>query len=57
MYQRILIPLDGSALAEQSIPYARSIAKAFGARIDLLRVIEPINAQLAMPDPGMFYDK
>ncbi len=59
MYKRILIPLDGSQLAEQSIPYARSIARAFNARIDLLQVIEPFNAQVALSVPkfGAIYDK
>lgn len=59
MYKRVLVPLDGSQLAEQSMPYARSIARAFDARMDLLRVIEPFNAQLALsvPESGIVYDR
>ncbi len=35
----ILVPLDGSALAEQILPYARALAPLFSARIHLLQVI------------------
>jgi nucleotide-binding universal stress UspA family protein len=41
MYQRILLPLDGSEMAEQALPYAVTQAKHFGATLILLRVIEP----------------
>lgn len=40
MIQEILVPLDGSALAESVIPAAAALAKAFGARIKLLHIIE-----------------
>lgn len=36
---RILIPLDGSAAAEESLVHAIAIAKAFPAKLTLLRVI------------------
>jgi nucleotide-binding universal stress UspA family protein len=38
-YLRILVPLDGSQLAEQSIPSAVRLAAAEGATVTLLRVI------------------
>ena len=41
MFQRILVPLDESKMAEQIVPYARLIRQATGASIELLRVIEP----------------
>lgn len=41
MYKRILLPLDGSALAEQALPYAIAQAEQFGATLILLRVLEP----------------
>ncbi|MGD9049895.1 MAG: universal stress protein [Anaerolineae bacterium] len=41
MYKRILIPLDGSALAEQALPHAISQARHFQAELILLRVVEP----------------
>ena len=37
MFQRILVPLDGSALAEQAIPVAASIARASRGSVILLR--------------------
>jgi nucleotide-binding universal stress UspA family protein len=41
MYSRVLIPLDGSALAEQALPDAIVQAKHFNAELILLRVVEP----------------
>jgi nucleotide-binding universal stress UspA family protein len=38
MYKRILVPLDGSARAEQAIPIAARIARALGDSVILLRV-------------------
>jgi nucleotide-binding universal stress UspA family protein len=41
MYQQILVPLDGSRLAEQVLPFARRLAVAFDAGIELLRANDP----------------
>lgn len=41
MYQRILVPLDGSKLAEMALPHAESLASAFGAKLLLLSVVQP----------------
>jgi nucleotide-binding universal stress UspA family protein len=41
MYNEILVPLDGSELSRTALPHARELAKAFGAHITLLAVIEP----------------
>ena len=38
--RQILVPLDGSGLAESVIPAAAALARAFGARIKLLHIIE-----------------
>jgi nucleotide-binding universal stress UspA family protein len=35
----ILVPLDGSALAERVLPYARLLARTIDARLHLLRVV------------------
>jgi nucleotide-binding universal stress UspA family protein len=43
MYKRVLIPLDGSALAEQALPYAIAQAKHFQAELILLKVVEPFS--------------
>ena len=39
MYKRILVPLDGSALAEAALQHAESIAQHFDADVVLLRVV------------------
>lgn len=41
-FEHILIPLDGSSLAEQAIDQALWIGRLSGARYTLLRVVEPI---------------
>ena len=38
--RNIVVPLDGSPLAETALPYAKEIAAAIGAGIHLLRVIQ-----------------
>ena len=42
MYKGILIPLDGSKLAEESIPTAINLAKLFGAKITLIQIYETL---------------
>lgn len=42
MGHHILIPLDGSALAEAVLPHAIALAKVFNSKVTLLHVIEPI---------------
>ena len=41
MYKRVLIPLDGSALAEQALPHAIAQARHFKAELILLKAVEP----------------
>jgi len=41
MFKTLLVPLDGSALAEQSLGQAAAIARATGAAIDLVTVHQP----------------
>lgn len=38
----ILLPLDGSHLAEQALPHAITIAKSFQSEIIILRVLVPL---------------
>ena len=60
MYNKILVPLDGSKRAEAILPYVESLAKVYGAQVILLRVIEPhsqyVNPMSAQPlfDPEIF---
>ena len=41
MYTRIIVPLDGSKLAEQVLPYVRFLGNGLSAQIELLRIIDP----------------
>jgi nucleotide-binding universal stress UspA family protein len=43
MYERILIPLDGSEPAETILPFAEQIARPCDAEVVLLRVVEPLS--------------
>jgi len=39
MDKKILVPLDGSELAEVALPYAEELAVKLGVGIELLRVV------------------
>ncbi|MBA7658887.1 hypothetical protein ES703_66849 [subsurface metagenome] len=41
MWEKILVPLDGSDLAELALPYAQELAAAFNSEVVLLHVSEP----------------
>jgi len=41
MFNRILVPLDGSTLAERAIPHAEQCARIFQSTIVLLQVLDP----------------
>ena len=43
MYSRMLIPLDGSKLAENVLPYARLFATVMNLRIELLSVVDSMD--------------
>jgi nucleotide-binding universal stress UspA family protein len=45
MFTHILVPLDGSSVAECVLPHAATLAQACGARVTLLRVLEHSNGQ------------
>src|SRR6266516_368250 len=44
MYERILVPLDGSQVAEKILPYVEALADKFGSSVTLLRAIAPLDA-------------
>ena len=41
MYKKVLVPLDGSTLAESVLPHVGSIAECCQSEITFLRVVEP----------------
>jgi nucleotide-binding universal stress UspA family protein len=46
----ILVPLDGSALAEQALPYVRTLALLLGARVRLLNVVIDEQNEMLIPE-------
>jgi nucleotide-binding universal stress UspA family protein len=48
-YKRLLVPLDGSELAERAVPYAQTIAKTMGSEITLFTVSIASVEQLDRP--------
>ncbi len=44
MFEHILIPLDGSSLAECVLPHGVAVARALGARATVLQVVEQVEA-------------
>ena len=44
MQTHIVVPLDGSSLAETILPHASALARAFSAKVTLLRVIPPVTS-------------
>jgi nucleotide-binding universal stress UspA family protein len=57
MYTRMLIPLDGSKVAEQVLPYARCLAKTLGVPVEFLQVVDPeSHTLLANPAQGRYVD-
>jgi nucleotide-binding universal stress UspA family protein len=53
MYKKILVPLDGSELAEAVLPHAQALAKSEGAEIILLRVQMIPNTAFISQDPAV----
>ncbi len=55
MYSKILIPLDGSTLAEQTLPCALEVARRERAEVTLLCVVPPIRESEVMDDGYVLY--
>jgi nucleotide-binding universal stress UspA family protein len=47
MFDRILVPLDGSEFAERALSYAKDLGLISGGGITLLSVIQPVDAPFA----------
>jgi len=42
MFEKVLVPLDGSERAEAIIPWVQDLAEKHGSEVTLLRVIDPM---------------
>jgi nucleotide-binding universal stress UspA family protein len=51
MFNNILVPLDGSALATGVLPHVTALTQAFGANLTLLRVLEGYDSPGNIGDP------
>jgi nucleotide-binding universal stress UspA family protein len=51
MYQRIVVPLDGSETAALAVPHAQALAQKFGSTVHLVRAVHTLGelAQVATP--------
>jgi nucleotide-binding universal stress UspA family protein len=54
MYTRILVPLDGSTMAEQVLAWVQILAKGLGSQVELLRVVEPAPQELSDVTHGVY---
>ena len=50
MKTRYLVPLDGSKLGEQALPWARLLGRAFLREVELLSCYEPVSTVYQFPD-------
>jgi nucleotide-binding universal stress UspA family protein len=50
MFQRMLVPIDGSHASATVVPYAATLAQRLGCRVDLLLVEPTSGAKLPHPD-------
>lgn len=55
LYTRIIVPLDGSKLAESALPEAEQLAKLTGAELVLMRVVD-YSARDTFGDFGLLYE-
>lgn len=42
-FRRVVLPLDGSPVAERALPYAEALAKLLGVPLHLVRVTDPLH--------------
>lgn len=55
LYKRIIVPLDGSKLAESALPEAQEMARITGAELILLRVVD-YSTRDRFGDFGLLYE-
>ena len=53
-FRTVVVPLDGSTLAESALPAAQWIASKLGLEIVLIQVVQPFYPAIPHPDPHLF---
>lgn len=61
MKKKLLVPLDGSKLAERALPWAELLCSKLDAQMELLCCYEPVASVYMLPDiavpPPVYYDQ
>jgi nucleotide-binding universal stress UspA family protein len=62
MFEHIVVPLDGSAVAEEALPVAVTLSQTYGSRLTLLRIstsnqIYLTEFTLGLPDAADLYSQ
>ncbi len=57
MFKRILVPLDGTKLAEKALSYAEALAQKFEAELILVQVLQLMPEFVGGPHGGMVLHK
>ena len=52
MYGKILVPLDGSKVAEVVLPYVQELARRFDSEVTLIQVVVPLSKLVAETMPA-----
>ena len=52
MYGKILVPLDGSKLAEGVLPHVEEVARRFDSEVTLIQVVAPLSKLVAETMPA-----
>ena len=45
MYTRVVVPLDGSVLAEVALPHAEELSRMTGAPLHLVRIVDVVTGR------------
>jgi nucleotide-binding universal stress UspA family protein len=53
VYERIVVALDGSPVAEQILPYVEALAEKFASSLTLMRAIMPVEKVAALVEPAI----
>ncbi len=53
MFKKIVVPVDGSDLSGQIVPYAAALASASGVELELLHVIDPDTVRVTREEEGV----
>lgn len=57
MYEKILVPLDGSDLAEQVFPHVAELSKAFNSQVILIGICEPNESEFGQVCQSHLYSE